>query len=465
MDTPARPGATPGPGGAAGIAPAKPSAPIVPSFDVVRVEPNGDAVIAGQAAPNAAVELLVDGKTAARARAGADGRFTFMPPTLPPGTSEIGLRATDAQGEARRSSANVAVVIPPSRDTRPLVAVTAPDRPTVVLSQPDRPAATGSGHGVELGGQALRDAGADAAKQGRKPVEHRAPNPRERPDGSEIGGRLATGVQAGASETDGAPTNRAGATASADSRGLADEPGPAARPLDGSATPVTIVSIDARDRGQLFVTARGAAGADVRFYLNDTLIAPATVGRDGSVTFTIGRGVGPGDYRVRLDSVDPLTGKVRDRAEVAFSAPDPGRDEVVAHAANPQDRAPVANGLGVSQRRPAGEAQARDVIPAGPADPTLSSGTGSPPPSDQPGTGTSEVYVPGIETARIARGDSLWKISRRTYGEGERYTLIYDANQDQIRDPDLIYPGQVFVLPGQGDLDTVPGADRDPKRD
>ncbi|MFC6747025.1 LysM peptidoglycan-binding domain-containing protein [Methylobacterium persicinum] len=38
-------------------------------------------------------------------------------------------------------------------------------------------------------------------------------------------------------------------------------------------------------------------------------------------------------------------------------------------------------------------------------------------------------------------------MSRRTYGEGERYTLIYDANQDQIRHPDLIYPGQILVLP------------------
>ncbi|MGH1589624.1 LysM peptidoglycan-binding domain-containing protein [Methylobacterium phyllosphaerae] len=59
------------------------------------------------------------------------------------------------------------------------------------------------------------------------------------------------------------------------------------------------------------------------------------------------------------------------------------------------------------------------------------------------------------------RGDNLWTISRRTYGEGERYTLIYDANQDQVRDPDLIYPGQVLVLPDKGVID----ADQDGKRD
>lgn len=47
----------------------------------------------------------------------------------------------------------------------------------------------------------------------------------------------------------------------------------------------------------------------------------------------------------------------------------------------------------------------------------------------------------------IQPGDHLWKIARASYGAGTRYTLIYDANRGQIRDPDLIYPGQVFTLP------------------
>ncbi len=49
----------------------------------------------------------------------------------------------------------------------------------------------------------------------------------------------------------------------------------------------------------------------------------------------------------------------------------------------------------------------------------------------------------------VQPGNSLWRIARRTYGQGIRYTLIFEANKDQIRDPDLIYPGQVFVLPNQ----------------
>jgi nucleoid-associated protein YgaU len=47
----------------------------------------------------------------------------------------------------------------------------------------------------------------------------------------------------------------------------------------------------------------------------------------------------------------------------------------------------------------------------------------------------------------IQPGDNLWTIARRSYGAGWEYTLIYRANRDQIADPDLIYPGQVFVLP------------------
>ena len=58
------------------------------------------------------------------------------------------------------------------------------------------------------------------------------------------------------------------------------------------------------------------------------------------------------------------------------------------------------------------------------------------------------VVIPNINTAIVSRGDNLWRISQRIYGKGLRYTVIYGANQEQIRNPDLIYPGQVFVLPG-----------------
>ena len=47
----------------------------------------------------------------------------------------------------------------------------------------------------------------------------------------------------------------------------------------------------------------------------------------------------------------------------------------------------------------------------------------------------------------VQPGNSLWRIARRTYGSGLQFTQIFEANADQIRDPDLIYPGQIFTLP------------------
>lgn len=54
---------------------------------------------------------------------------------------------------------------------------------------------------------------------------------------------------------------------------------------------------------------------------------------------------------------------------------------------------------------------------------------------------------PSQQVVVVQPGNSLWRISRRMYGEGVRYSVIYEANRRQIGDPDLIYPGQVFVVP------------------
>jgi nucleoid-associated protein YgaU len=48
----------------------------------------------------------------------------------------------------------------------------------------------------------------------------------------------------------------------------------------------------------------------------------------------------------------------------------------------------------------------------------------------------------------VQPGNSLWRIARRAYGHGPQYTLIFEANKSQIRDPNLIYPGQIFTVPG-----------------
>lgn len=64
-----------------------------------------------------------------------------------------------------------------------------------------------------------------------------------------------------------------------------------------------------------------------------------------------------------------------------------------------------------------------------------------------PATIQQAPLKPSPETVIIRRGDTLWQISRRTYGQGVRYTTIYLANQSQIQNPDKIVPGQIFSVP------------------
>jgi hypothetical protein len=59
----------------------------------------------------------------------------------------------------------------------------------------------------------------------------------------------------------------------------------------------------------------------------------------------------------------------------------------------------------------------------------------------------STAEITGKDTIIVQPGHSLWRLARSSYGKGNRYTVIFEANQDQITDPNLIYPGQVFKLP------------------
>jgi nucleoid-associated protein YgaU len=60
---------------------------------------------------------------------------------------------------------------------------------------------------------------------------------------------------------------------------------------------------------------------------------------------------------------------------------------------------------------------------------------------------TAPVTGDGNRHLNVVKGDNLWNIARAHYGEGWQYTIIFNANKNQIRDPNLIYPGQIFSLP------------------
>ena len=59
-----------------------------------------------------------------------------------------------------------------------------------------------------------------------------------------------------------------------------------------------------------------------------------------------------------------------------------------------------------------------------------------------------ELLMLGDAVVVVQPGNSLWRIARRTMGGGIHFTEIYEANRSQIKDPALIYPGQIFTVPG-----------------
>ena len=118
--------------------------------------------------------------------------------------------------------------------------------------------------------------------------------------------------------------------------------------------------------------------------------------------------------------MDANSGKVSARAEVPFNVPD---KVVTGSVAKPPRRRSVRNRAGRNSRQPAA-------------------------PSCR-AAHHSTVVVPKISTTTVSRGDSLWRLSQLTYGAGTRYAIIYKANKEQIRNPNMIYPGQIFVMPSK----------------
>jgi LysM repeat protein len=59
------------------------------------------------------------------------------------------------------------------------------------------------------------------------------------------------------------------------------------------------------------------------------------------------------------------------------------------------------------------------------------------------------------KTYTVVKGDSLWAIAKKFYGNGSKYTIIYNANKDKIKNPNLIYVGQVLNIPGGQSVQNV----------
>ncbi len=227
---------------------------------------------------------------------------------------------------------------------------------------------------------------------------------------------------------------------------------------DGAAR-VYVRTVEATTDGRLVVRGWADANAIVRIYLNGAFVADATAGEDRQWSLTIERGMSPGLYTIRADEIDRAGGAVLARAEVPFSYPDHASAIAgsLAPAASPPTPAPTPSPtLAAAQAaEPVAPPQPVATPPA-----TTASGEANPPsptsaaaalgntPSPSPAAAPpANVVVANVQTTTIVRGDNLWDLARRFYGDGTRFHQIYVANATQIRDPNLIYIGQIFVVP------------------
>lgn len=62
-------------------------------------------------------------------------------------------------------------------------------------------------------------------------------------------------------------------------------------------------------------------------------------------------------------------------------------------------------------------------------------------------TNNTATAKPSGQNYTVKRGDCLWNIAKKYYGNGSKYTTIYNANRNKIKNPNLIYPGQVLWIP------------------
>jgi nucleoid-associated protein YgaU len=67
--------------------------------------------------------------------------------------------------------------------------------------------------------------------------------------------------------------------------------------------------------------------------------------------------------------------------------------------------------------------------------------------SDVEGGSSSTAPAPSGRSYTVVKGDSLSKIAKHLYGDAQKWRKIYEANREQIKNPDLIYPGQTFTIP------------------
>jgi nucleoid-associated protein YgaU len=401
----------------AGAAPSAPSAEtkpagtvqakvVAPRFDVVRVEGDGSLVVAGKAGPNADVELLSGSHVIGTAKAGLEGDFAIvLDKPLKPGNYQLVLRSTAPDKLVAMSKETAVVSVPERSDGQVLALVEAPGAPSKLITVP-KPAP------VKTGEEAIAEV-KDSAK---------APDAGAAPGSGSVA----------------APTSGTGEklVSTAPQQEMAKQ---AQKAQNGIVSKEPHVAVDAVEieGNKVFIAGTAEPGKVVRIYANDIFLGEAAASKAGRFLVEALRDMAVGDYIIRADMLDPDGRKVIGRAAVPFQRQ---AGESIAAVAPSADSGNAVTKPNAQKASPSGAGVA------------TGSGEVKLPSLDNPiAKGPPTVLGAKLEEADgaviIRRHDTLWQISRRVYGRGIRYSTIYLANQDEIRDPDLIYPGQVFRVP------------------
>ncbi len=443
------------------------AAPVLeaPSLDLVRVDPTGQTVIAGRAAQGVQVSILLDGEVLEKVDVQPGGDFVALTSIRPSATARvISLRAeADGQQSLSESSFILAPVSPvpamAKGESAEPPAVLAADDLAVndvaseevtseeVTSDPvtsaaqttdavtsndvtsaDTSLAAVANTAAEIAAstttataEEVAQTASAAAKQSSDAPSDSAPVASVAPAGVATESPTATAPTEVVKEPD---TNLRTAETTdlsqpdATSAGSAEEEAdaeqqPAPRP---EATQVAVLRADAdgvvlvqpvaqqpqgkvvldtisySDSGEVQLAGRARADARVLVYLDNASAGQFVAAANGSWSGGL-EAVVPGVYTLRLDEVND-EGKVLSRLETPFKR------------------------------------EAPEVL--------------RPPVTDVAGQGAA---APLVRAVTVQKGDTLWAISQERYGSGFLYVRVFAANQDAIRNPDLIYPGQVFAIP------------------
>ena len=476
---------------ASSAAPAEPlsSKLAAPKFDVVRIETDGSALIAGQAEGRGYVVLSVDGVEQPEARADLNGNgqfviFAFLPSTADQQSLKLHLYAEDGSGPV--ASAQTVFVAPATAVSSGTESAAAAVEEEVAASED--PEAESEMASTEAKSTNLEAAAAQAANAYAAPVAEAYAAPVAEAYAAPVaeaaaapGAEEVTASKEPESETELASTDMGSSNAEATSAPatviLADEDG--VRVLqDGApaevAPAVTIDTISYSSNGDVILGGRGQAGNFVRIYLDNQSIATSEIAMDGYWAVELSD-IEPGIYTLRIDELNPA-GDVVSRAETPFKREAaeelaelmaveteaeeprvkvPSESAVAAKAEDEEAQPAVQVETETAPEKPLAQAVTQVEVNVQPEVAALdgqdeqSSNGGSAVVEDLPAETAPALRAPSkkFRVRTVQPGSTLWAIAKESYGAGIEYFKVFEANKERIRDPDLIYPGQVFEIP------------------